>query len=279
MKRFSVIGPLSVFMACCMWHASGMAQEKPLWEVGLGIATVHFPAYRGAVETGNQVLPMPYVVYRGDFFKADKDGARAVLFDSDLFEVNLSVAASPPASSSNVKVRRDMHDLRSSLELGPSVDVKLWHSSGHDAALKLFVPVRAAFTLERNPQDIGWQFTPRIALDVNNPLGWRGWTLGTVAGPIYGSKAQHAYFYGVKPEYSHVDRPAFDAKAGYAGVQLLSALWTRLPSCWVGGFVRYDNLRGAVFENSPLVTRKSGYSGGVAVSWIFGQSSQRVPVD
>jgi outer membrane scaffolding protein for murein synthesis (MipA/OmpV family) len=279
MKRFAQIGSLSVFMACCQWHAAAFAEEKPLWEVGLGVAAIQFPAYRGAIESDSQLLPMPYIAYRGEYFKADKDGARAVLFGSDLFEVNLSVAASPPASSKNVKARRDMPDLRSSLELGPSLDVKLWRSSGRDAQLKLFVPLRAAVTLERDPRSIGWQLTPRINLDVRNPLGLRGWTLGTVAGPIFGSQAQHAYFYGVKPEYSTAERPAFEAKAGYAGLQVLSALWTRLPSCWVGGFVRYDNLRGAVFENSPLVTRKSGYAGGIAISWIFGQSSQKVTVD
>jgi hypothetical protein len=47
----------------------------------------------------------------------------------------------------------------------------------------------------------------------------------------------------------------------------------------VGGFVRYDDVRGAVFENSPLVTQKSGFSGGVAISWVLGQSSQMVKVD
>lgn len=279
MKRFARIRCLFVFIACCQWYAVAVAEEKPLWELGLGLFSVQLPAYRGAVETSNAILPMPYVVYRGEYFKADRNGVRGVLFDSDLFEVNLSVAASPPVSSQNVKVRRDMPDLHSSLELGPSIDIKLWQSAKHDAKLRLFVPVRAAFTLESDPQSIGWLFTPRINLDVYNPWGLHGWTLGTVGGPIFGSREQHAYFYGVTPQYSSADRPAYEAKAGYAGLQLLSALWKRFPSYWVGGFVRYDNVHGAVFENSPLVTQKSGFAGGIAISWILGQSNQMVTVD
>ena len=279
MKRFARLWYLFVFMTCCQLHATVFAQEQPLWEVGLGAFAVQLPAYRGAVETSNDVLPIPYLVYRGKYFKADKDGVRGVLFDSDLFDVNLSVAASPPVSGQKVKVRRDMPDLRSSLELGPSIDLKLWQSSRHDVRVNLFVPVRAAFTIERDPQPIGWQFTPRLNLDVDNPFGLHGWTLGMVGGPIFGSREQHAYFYGVTPQYSTADRPAYEATGGYAGIQLLSALWKRFPCCWVGGFVRYDNVRGAVFENSPLVTQKSSFAGGIAISWVLGQSSQRVTVD
>lgn len=256
-----------------------MAEDKPLWEVGLGVMSVQLPAYRGSVESSSAVLPIPYLVYRGEYLKADKDGVRGVLFDSDRFEVNLSVAASPPVSSDKIKVRRDMPDLGSTMEFGPSVDIKLWQSADSATRLKLFVPMRAAMTIERHSRYVGWQFTPRINLDVANPLGLHGWTLGSVAGPVFGSREQHDYFYGVAPQYANAERPAYEARAGYAGVQVLSAMWKRFPSFWVGGFVRYDNVNGAVFEDSPLVTRRSGFSGGFAISWILGQSSQMVQVE
>ena len=276
MKRFARGRFLLVFIACCQWHAMVMAQDKPLWELGAGVFAVQLPTYRGSVESTHDVLPIPYIVYRGEYIKADKDGIRGVLFDSDRVEINLSAAASPPVISRNVNVRHDMPDLSASLELGPSVDINLWQSLDHRTKLRLFVPVRTALTLESDPKSIGWQFTPRINLDVNNPFGWQGWTMGWVGGPIFGSREQHEYFYGVAQQYSAPERPAYAAKAGYAGLQVLSALWKRFPSCWVGGFVRYDDIHGAVFEDSPLVTQKSGFSGGIAISWIIGQSSQRV---
>ena len=268
-----------VVLALTLAHAVASAEEKPLWEVGLGFSVLQLPAYRGAAETRTDVLPVPYLVYRGEHLKADKDGVRSVLFDSDAFEVNLSLAASPPVNSHDVKVRAGMPDLNSSIELGPSVDVKLWQSSGHDAKLKLFLPMRAAMTLESDPKSIGWQFTPRLNLDVANPFDNKGWTFAVVGGPVFGSREQHDYFYGVAPQYATASRPAYDAKAGYAGMQVLSALWKRFPSFWMGGFLRFDDVRGAVCENSPLVTQKSGFSGGVAMTWVLGESSKRVVVD
>ena len=196
---------LAAFLMGCQWTHGAMAEEeKPLWEFGLGVFAMQLPAYRGAVETRNDVLPIPYLIYRGERFKADRDGVRGVFFESDLAEINLSIAASPPISSDNIAVRQGMPDLKSSLELGPSVDVKLWHSDAHDIKFKLFLPVRAAFTLESEPHFIGWQFTPRLALDVENPMGLHGWTLGMLGGPVFGSAEQHAYFYGVDPQYSTV---------------------------------------------------------------------------
>ena len=278
MKPLSKVCYASALLLLSLSAHNAMAEEaqKPLWEFGMGLFAVQLPAYRGAVESRSDVLPVPYLIYRGERLKADKDGVRGVFFESDVAEVNLSIAASPPISSDNITVRKGMPDLNSSVELGPSVDLKIWHSDRNDIKFKLFLPVRAAFTVESDSHFIGWQFTPRLALDVENPMGMNGWTLGTLAGPVFGSAQQHDYFYGVAPQYATAARPAFVAQSGYAGVQALGALWKRFPSFWVGGFLRYDNVRGAVFENSPLVTQKSGFAGGLAVSWVFAQSSQKV---
>lgn len=279
MRLGSTPVPLFAVLTCCLLPTYALAEEKPLWEIGLGVTALQLPTYRGSSELRNDVLPIPYLVYRGEHVKADKDGVRGVLFDSDQFEVNLSLAASPPVESSAIKARQGMRDLHSSVELGPSVDVKLWQSSGHDAKLKLFLPLRAAMTVESDPRSIGWQFTPRLNLDVANPFGQTGWTFAVVGGPVFGSREQHDYFYGVSPQYATTTRPAYEAQAGYAGLQVLTAVWKRFPSFWMGGFARYDNLRGAVFEDSPLVTQKSGFSGGIAISWVLGQSGKRVTVD
>ena len=48
---------------------------------------------------------------------------------------------------------------------------------------------------------------------------------------------------------------------------------------WVGTFLRYDNLSGATFEDSPLVKQKDYFAGGVAITWVLGESSTRVQVN
>jgi MipA family protein len=259
--------------------AHAWAEEKPLWELGAGFTVLQFPAYRGSDEDRLFVLPVPYVVYRGQFLKADRQGIRATFFDSDRAEVSLSLAASPPVSSDRVDAREGMPDLEPTVEIGPSLNLRLWRSADERVRLRTRLPLRAGFTLEGQPVSTGWQFIPQLNLDWRDPAGLNGWTLGMYAGPVYSDRRQHRYFYAVKPPEALPGRPAYDPDGGYAGTQMLAALWKRFPGWWVGGFVRYDSLAGAVFEDSPLVRKKDYFAAGFAVTWVFGESSQKVGAD
>lgn len=255
---------------------AGFAGEKPLWELGAGVAALQFPAYRGSDESQSFLLPVPYVVYRGEFFKADREGVRGVLFDSDRLQLNLSLSASPPVSSDRVALREGMPDLEPTFEIGPSLNLALWRSPDARIRLEARLPLRAGFTVERSPESTGWQFSPQLTLDWRDPAGMRGWTLGLLAGPVFGDRRQHRYFYEVTPEQATPVRPAFEATGGYGGTQIVAALWKRYPSWWLGAFVRYDTLSGAVFHASPLVQRNDYLAAGVAISWLFAESTRRV---
>jgi outer membrane scaffolding protein for murein synthesis (MipA/OmpV family) len=252
------------------------AEEKPLWEFGLGVAGVSFPAYRGSSAQRNLALPAPYLVFRGDFLKADRKGMRGIFFNSDRVELNLSTSASIPVDSNDIKVREDMPDLKPTMEIGPSLDIHLWHSQDEHRQLDLRLPARYAFTIEANPRSVGWQFTPRLNLDLIDPARWRGWNIGLLAGPVFGSSQQHAYFYSVADRYATATRSRYDAPGGYAGWQLLGAVSKRFPTYWVGGFIRYDSLQGAVFNESPLVDSPRYVAAGIAIAWIIADSSLRV---
>lgn len=253
------------------------SEDVPLWELGAGVAALSFPAYRGSDQTTNFMMPAPYFTYHGKILKADRHGMRGELFDSDRLDLTVSAALSPPAASEDIVARAGMPDLEPTFEFGPQFDVTLWRS--RSSFVKVLLPLRAAFTLEGSPRDIGWVFHPKLNMDVTDILGKGGWNLGLLAGPLYGDQRQHAYFYGVAPQYATADRPAYEAKTGYAGMQYLASLSKRFPKFWVGAFLRYDNLSGARFEDSPLVRSKDYYAGGVAVSWILDESSTRVTVD
>lgn len=83
----------------------------------------------------------------------------------------------------------------------------------------------------------------------------------------------------MSPSEARPDRPAYSASGGYSGTQVLASLSRRYPQHWVGAFVRYDMLQHAAFDDSPLVARDHYLAAGVAVAWIFGESSERVSVD
>jgi outer membrane scaffolding protein for murein synthesis (MipA/OmpV family) len=256
---------------------SAAAEEKPKWEAGLGVGAVSFPEYRGSSRQRTWVLPTPYFVYRGDVLRTDRGGMRGMLFDSDRVELNLSLSASVPVDSSDKGPRRGMPDLRPTLEFGPSLMVNLWRDKERSERLDLRLPVRAAYSIIGGVKYAGLIFSPSI--NYNRPVfGHSGWRLGAMAGPIFANRRQHKYFYEVEPRYAIPGRPAYRASGGYSGSHLTASLTKRFDSFWLGGFVRYDSLHGAAFEDSPLVERKNAWMGGFGVSWIIGKSSQMVKV-
>jgi len=256
-----------------------VAAEKPLWELGVGLSALSFPDYRGSDESRFFAIPFPYVVYRGTFLKADKDGIRGKFFDSDRIELNGSVGASVPVSSDDNRARQGMPDLQPTVELGPSLDIHLWRSQDRRYTLDVRLPARAAVTVMGGMDYVGWEFSPRLVLDVSDVAGHAGWNLGMLAGPMYGSERSHDYFYSVAPQYATADRPAFDAEAGYAGSQFLVSVSRRYRKHWLGAFVRWDSLNGAVFADSPLVRQENYFAAGIAVAWIFKESSKMVEAD
>jgi len=265
--------------ALALFVSGAQARDEPLWEAGLGIAGLHFPDYRGSNQSRNYAFPVPYFVYRGEVFKADKDGVRGTFLRSDRVDLNLSLGASLPVSSSKNQAREGMPDLKPSLEVGPSLEVNLWTLPDQRVKLDVRLPVRAGVTLESSPRSTGIQFFPHLNVDVHDPAGFRGWNLGFLAGPVYTDARHNRYFYEVEPAFATPSRPAYQPGGGYAGAQFIVALSKRFPKYWIGGFARYDTLRGAVFEASPLVTSKRYAAAGFSISWILGESAKRVPVN
>jgi len=251
--------------------------QLPLWEFGLGMTALSFPDYRGSDHQRAYVLPLPYFVYRGKIFQADRDGLRGVFFDNDFAELNLSVAASLPVDSDGNDARRGMPDIDPTFEIGPSLELHVWRSADRRIALDLRLPARLAVAVGNEFRDAGLVFTPFVNLDVTDPFGGQGWNLGLLVGAIYGNRRQNAYFYDVAEAYATPERPAYSSDGGYGGTKFIAALSKRFDRYWVGSFVRYDTLVGAVFADSPLVNQRYAWAAGVGIAWILGKSSTTVP--
>ena len=274
-SRAHLLCAAALLAAAC--HAPcAVAKEEPLYVFGFGIGAIAFEDYRGSDTAHAYPLPLPYLLYNGKFLKANRDGIRGTLFNQNRFELNLSFDATTPVR--NDRERSGMPDLKSTVELGPSFDLHLMRSADAGVKLDLRMPVRAALTVEASPKIIGWTFAPRLALDIRSPLGFEGWNLGILTGPVFADRRYHAYFYSVAPQFATATRPVYRADSGYAGTQFITALSKRFPKFWVGAYARYDSLSGATFLESPLVQRKSYMSGGIGISWIISKSSQLVEV-
>lgn len=260
------------------WPRQAAAGKVPQWELGAGVVGLVLPDYRGSDEVRSYLLPVPYVIYRLEWLKADQTGIHSKLLHWEDAEVNLSLGATPPVRSGKNRAREGMSDLKPMVEFGPSLDIHLWRGDGRRFTLDVRAPVRAAFTVESPPRDAGVSLSPTLNLDVAG-IGGRPWQLGMLAGPIFATRRQHDYFYGVSENDARPDRPAFDAHGGYSGLQFLVALSRRFEKAWFGAYARYDTLRGAVFEDSPLVRRRFYVSAGFAIAWIPLQSTRMVERD
>jgi len=257
--------------------ASAWAGEEPLWEAGAGVGLVSIPDYRGSDERHAYVLPIPYFIYRGDKLKVDRGGVHGNLARSDGALLDISMNLGPPAKSQNNQARTGMPDIDPTIEAGPSLMWRLTENDRRDRVLSLQLPVRAVATT--GFKYIGWVFSPNLNMDFFNLGPGSGWNLGAAVGPLYASEGYHDYYYEVRPEFATASRPVYDAAGGYSGSRVTLALSKRFSQFWVGAFARYDTLRGAVFEDSPLVRQHHSFMAGVGVSWIFAHSEERVEVE
>jgi outer membrane scaffolding protein for murein synthesis (MipA/OmpV family) len=255
---------------------SARAERLPQWELGLGVAAIDFPIYRGARERRSYLLPAPYVQYRGEFLQIERERVRGLLFRSERVELDISLNGAVPVSSSDSEARRGMPDLDPTMELGPSLNVHLLKDEGRRFNLDLRLPLRAVIATKLTHLDRqGWLFQPQLNLDLPS-VGQSGWNLGLTGSLLFGDQGYHSYFYDVAPQYATVDRPAFSAPAGFSGKQLLASLSRRRGDLWLGAFVRWDDLSGAAFADSPLVQSRQSFAAGFMVAWVFAKSDKLV---
>lgn len=255
------------------------AEPLPLWEVGFGVTALSFPDYRGSNERTNWVLPFPYLVYRGEYLKADERRIRGLFYRTETTELDFSVNATVPVKSSENEARRGMPDLDATLEIGPSFNVLLRQSDDQKERLELRLPVRVVLASDFSyVRQVGWVFQPNLNLDVRDVLGNAGWKFGAQGGVLISDRRHNGYFYGVDPDFATAARPAYSPGGGYSGAQFTVSLSKRFREFWIGGFARWDVLSNAVFTDSPLVKTEQSLSAGIAVAWMLGESKARVEV-
>lgn len=270
---------MSVIVAgMCLPRASWPA-EAPLWELGAGVSGLSLPDYRGSNERTNYLLPIPYFVYRGADVRVDRDGVRGDLYASDRVKLDLSLGAGPPTKSDENRAREGMPDIDPTVEIGGSLKILLAANQVRDRVWSLRLPLRTVVATDlTHLESIGWIFAPHINFAATNTGPGGSWDLGLSFGPLYATEKYHDYFYEVDAQFATSERPTFDAASGYSGARITATLKKRFAKFWVGAFMRYDSLAGAIIEDSPLVKRDDSFMVGVGVAWILLRSEITVPV-
>lgn len=242
------------------------AETLPKWELGVGFGGQVLNDYRGSKESQVQAYPFPFLVYRGDFIKADRNGLRGEFLSNDRVEVNLSGEMALNGNSDDNELRRGMPELESAFELGPSVNINL---SGEDFnhGWQLRLPIRAVFTVgEQGLHFRGYNFNPRFSY--TEPNIFAGWRARVSVGALFGSESYHDYYYSVESRYVTDLRAEYVADSGFSGYYFKTSMSQRRGNFWFGLSLRYDNLAGATFEDSPLVETNDYFAMSFAVAWL-----------
>jgi MipA family protein len=277
MRVRQVLGVVLV-IAVLMSPQGAVGEEQPLWEAGAGAALLYMPDYRGSDEKRFWLLPYPYLIYRGDVLRVDKERISGRIFRTDRVLLDFSLSGNVPVDSSKNDARRDMPDLDPTFEIGPSLSITLLENRQAPYKWSLTLPFRAVYStnLSRLHHE-GWVFHPRLVFEKADLIPDSGLNLGISAGPIFADSTYHRYFYAVDRAYATASRPFYDAPGGYSGSTLSVGLNKKWDPLIFNVFVSVDFLQGAVFEDSPLVKTKTSFMTGFTVSWVFLKSEKKVP--
>lgn len=246
-------------------QAETAAEPQPKWQFGLGLGSQTLADYRGSSYYQTQFLPIPFVMYNGDYLKIDRDGARGDYRWSDQLEFNISADAALNGDSEDNPLRAGMPQLNSAFEIGPSVNWAFMGSTMNDG-WSLRLPLRSVYTFgSEGFGHQGYTFSPKLT--------WRkpmfSWIGSLNLGPMWASEDYHDYYYSVAPAFATTSRPAYQARAGYSGFMGKISLKRNFGHYWLGAFIRADVLNGAVFLDSPLVEEKTSGSLGLAAVYLF----------
>jgi outer membrane scaffolding protein for murein synthesis (MipA/OmpV family) len=249
--------------------------RQPLWEFGAFVGSTRMPYYRGSDEYRVYVIPLPYLIYRGEIFQSDREGVRGIFFATDRLDTSVSLSGNPPVND-GVDARRGMPDLGPVGEIGPALK---WYFHDRRARQGLCLQFAARPAASIDDGEVHYRgLHGGVNLIFNGERRQAGLRYGANLGVDLADAEYNQYFYGVSPEYSSPDRPAYAASAGYGGFGCSTyVVFPIADSISAGIYARWDNLHGAVFEDSPLVRTENNITLGAMLVWELAKSQRTVP--
>ena len=239
-------------------------------EFGIGIGAVDFPAYDGAAEKRQLVLPFPYFIIRSRFLDADRDQVRGKLLRSGDWSLDVDFGGNVDVASSDTKERQGMPDLDWLGEVGPALRWHIWRGEPGNG-IDFVLPARVATSVHT------LKFHHR-GFDGDPRLDWDGtWFQGGGDRLIldanlsarFVDRGYADYYYSVAPQYATATRPAYQASGGYAGWSAQAGVSWHRGDMVYGAFLEHTSLHGARFQASPLVGDAGGWSFGFAIAWVL----------
>ena len=251
--------------------------ELPLWEVGLFGGAGRLPHYRGSDEYKTYFLPLPFFIYRGEVFRANREGVKSIFWENDRLETGLSMSGNPPVDDDNL-AREGMPELGAIGEIGPMLKGYL-RERRHPNPFYAVAAVRMAISADPDNFHTAHEgFRGDVRLVYRNYTWLEKWKVvfGLNAAVDFADAEGQRYFYEVEPRYATAERPAYSPDGGYSGFSLSANATKSLNSrLKLGVYYRWDNLAGSSYEDSPLVMTENNHIVGAALIWNIHRSEKK----
>jgi len=241
------------------------------WTIGIGLGVFNYHFYPGAKQTRQLILPAPYFTYRSPKFEVDR-GIKSFIYNSETIIIDLSADFALPVDSDETLARKAMPDLDFVLQFGPSLEFMLNDKNKNYFDARFELPVRVAVAVDPGSiENIGYLFEPRFTLK-HERLSNTGLSHKATFGLKFATQDFHAYYYDVAPAFATATRAEYKSDAGFGGSFVNYRVSYKTNDFIYWTFIRYQSLRGAQFEDSPLVLQNDYYFFGAGFAWIFAQS-------
>lgn len=248
------------------------SESETFLEVGVGLSFAHIPHYVGSDQAKSYALPFPFFRYQSKKVSLSREGLKRYLLKGEHWDLDLSFAGSIPLDSEDNKARQAMPDLDWVVLAGPAFNYRLVKS--HNYQLTAQIPLRFGVATDfSRARSVGWDFSPQIKWQANYFEEQTEWNFGIAIGAEVAGKKYHDYYYAVSEQYVTSERRAYESDGGFGGHKITFNLNRREGDFWLGGFVRYRNIRTAEFADSPLVINKENFYVGLAFAWIMTSST------
>jgi len=249
-----------------------VAKKLPLWEAGLFGMGFTQPAYPGAKDRASRLLSLPYLIYRGEYLRADRGTLGVRALKTPRVELDVGFAASLGSHSSDIAVRHGMADLGYMIEFGPRLKINLGDISSGRGDSRLQFPLRKVIDISHGFRSRGIAFEPQWVTDTRLP---KRWLVSTNLGAIFGDSKLADTLYGVAPGEATPTRASYTARGGLIALRAgLLASHTLTPDVRLFYILRIESLTGAANRDSPLIRRNSGWSAGIGIAWGLARSEQ-----
>ena len=235
-------------------------------EFNFGVGYIGFDVnhYKGSDQSKKYNLYMPYVYYQSENVTADAGIINTRFIRSKYFSMQLTMGANPSVESDSNVARNGMPELLYNFGVGPMAIIHLIKENTFQMQIEHSL---------RREFETDFSFTKAFGTTNTTYLTTRAqgktWSIEIALGKMYGDKDFHEYYYNVDDEYITGDRSAYQAESGFSGDVVIISAKKQFGDFLLFPFLRYDNIKDAAFNDSPLVKKDEYLLVGLGVFYLL----------